>query len=426
MLNNLLNYAKKENVDLEVYLTKNEEISIEYQNEKLINYKLQDIEEYKLKAIIAGAAITCTTLDISDPEKVINNLKDARLLTDELDKDFLATTIDIDEASRCNIEIDPLEIKNNILKLNKEVIEKFPEVFSIRTEFNFEKDEYNIVNTDNVNIRDYNYHGYYLTDIVLKIDDKNVSCDKFVMAKVPDFEVFRDKVLKTIVDTLKRANAKSTVTQKYNIILDNKCVNDILKSFILDFHAANIIKNQSAFSDKLNKKIFSEKITIVEDPTNKELIGTRLFDGEGVKTSFKTIVKNGVFKTELYNKKYAAQDNTESTGNSFGVKNAYILPGKRNVEELFNDLNEGIYIDSLKGLHSGINHLTGDISLQCEGYIIKDGKKCEGLKQIILSTNIFELFKNAKEIANDLEFFGEASGAPSISFLNITIAGKEV
>lgn len=426
MLNNLLNYAKDENIALEVYLTKNDELSIEYQNEKLINYKLQDIEEYKIKALIDGVAITSTTLDISNPQEVIKNLKDARTLTDELDQDSLAAQIYIEKQNRCDIEIDPIEIKNNILELNKEVKERYPEVFSIRTEYNFEKDEYNIVNTNNVDIKDCNYHGYYLSDIVLKIGDKNVSCNKFEMAKVPDFNTFKNKVISTIEDTIKRVDAKSTITKKYNIILDNKCVNDILKTFILDFHAANIIKNQSAFSDKLNKQIFSDKITIVEDPTNEELIGTRLFDGEGIKTSFKKIVENGVFKTKLYNKKYAAKDNTESTGNSFGVKNAYIIPGYKTQEELIIDLNEGILIDELKGLHSGVNHLTGDISLQCEGFEIKDGKKTKGLKLIILSTNVFELFNNVKEIADDLEFFGEASGAPSILFENITIAGKEV
>ena len=59
-------------------------------------------------------------------------------------------------------------------------------------------------------------------------------------------------------------------------------------------------------------------------------------------------------------------------------------------------------IDELKGLHSGVNHLTGDISLQCEGFEIKGGKKTNGLNQIVLTTNIFELFNNVKEIANVL------------------------
>lgn len=426
MINKLLQYAKNENLELEIYSIKNDEISIEYLNKNLVNYKLQDIKEYKLKAIIDGAAVTTTVLDISNPEEVINTLKEARALTDELDNDSLAEQESINVENRNAIDIDILEVKNNLKNLNQELKEKYPSIFSIRSEYNFEKDEYQITNTNGVLLKDFNYHGYYNSDIVLKIEDQNLTCSKFVMAKIPDFEIFKNKLIDKIEDTLKKYNAKSTSTNKYNIILDNKSVYDILNNFALDFHTQNIRKNNSAFASKKDKKIFNKKITIVEDPTNKNLIGTRLFDSEGVKTYYKEIVKGGVFTTELYNKKYAEMDKIKSTGNSYGVRNLYIVPGDITKEELIKSMNDGVYIENLMGLHSGINHLTGDISIQCEGFIIKNGKKTKALNQIILSSNIFELFTNVKEIANDLEFFGSNGGAPSMLIENITIVGKEV
>ena len=117
---------------------------------------------------------------------------------------------------------------------------------------------------------------------------------------------------------------------------------------------------------------------------------------------------------------------TKIAGNSFGIRNMYLVPGEISESDLLKKLNNGFYINNLMGLHSGINHVTGDISLQCEGFVIENGKMTRGLNQVILATNIFELLNNVKEIASDLEFFSSYGGAASILVENITIAGKEV
>ena len=139
----------------------------------------------------------------------------------------------------------------------------------------------------------------------------------------------------------------------------------------------------------------------------------------------KEIIKNGYFITKLYDNKTAIKDKTKSTGNSFGTRNMYIVPGQLNKNELIKELNDGIYITYIEGLHAGIDNTTGDISLQAEGYLIKNGEKEKALNMIILSTNIFELFKNVIEVGNDLEFFSITSGAPSLLIRDITIVGQK-
>lgn len=425
MIEKLLKRAKEEKLDLEIYSIKNNETTIEYLEEKMVNFKIQNIKKYKIKAIVDGIAVEITTLDISSPDDIIEQLKIARKLTDELDEVTLATKEKIELKDRKVLSFDTNEIKNNLKSFNHELKEKYSEVFSIRSEFNFEQDDYEIYNTNGTNLKDSNYHAYYYTDVVLKINEQNLEFYRFLMDKNLDFEKFKRKVEEDLINTLNKVGAKSIVTDKYDILLENKSVYDILNALAMDFHARNISKKQSVFTDKLGEKIFSNKINIVEDPANDKLIGTRLFDDEGVKTYFKKIVDKGVFTTELYDKKYARKDNVKSTGNSYGVRNLYIEPGKKSEDELLEKVEKGIYVEKLLGIHSGINHLTGDMSIQCEGFKIENGKKTIPVNQIVLSTNIFELFGNVKEIANNLEFFGSTGGAPSMLINNITIAGKE-
>ena len=60
---------------------------------------------------------------------------------------------------------------------------------------------------------------------------------------------------------------------------------------------------------KINKTIFSNKISIIEEPTNKLYPGYRLFDDEGTETKEKYIIKNGNLLTYLSNIKEAKLHN---------------------------------------------------------------------------------------------------------------------
>ncbi|NLC48027.1 MAG: TldD/PmbA family protein, partial [Tenericutes bacterium] len=212
---------------------------------------------------------------------------------------------------------------------------------------------------------------------------------------------------------------------KYTIVLKNNCVFSLINRFINLFYAENINKNLSCLKDKLGKKIFSDKITIIEDPTNDSYVGKRLFDDEGTKTFYKEIVKNGVFKTQLYDNKNAIKDNKESTGNSFGVRNMILEKGNISYENIVKKCKNGLLIDDIQGLHAGLNEITGDFSLQAQGYEIKDGKQAKAVKLIILTSNVFEIFSNVVDVCDDLEINSVIGGAPSLLINNISISGSK-
>ena len=65
--------------------------------------------------------------------------------------------------------------------------------------------------------------------------------------------------------------------------------------------------------DYIGKKIFPEHISIVENPDISEGLGTRPFDGEGVKTFTKPIVESGVLDTYLLDTYSAKQLKLKST-----------------------------------------------------------------------------------------------------------------
>ena len=72
-----------------------------------------------------------------------------------------------------------------------------------------------------------------------------------------------------------------------------------------------------------------------------------------------------------------------------------------------------------------MNAKSGNFSLQAAGFMIRNGKKAEPLSLITIAGNLFEMFNNIKEIANNTKLVVRNSAeCPSILFRKMAISGK--
>ena len=241
-----------------------------------------------------------------------------------------------------------------------------------------------------------------------------------------DFSKFDYKELSEVA--VKRAlNKFGTITLTEvpkTCVIENLAFSSLLGAMSNIFSAEAVQKNISKLKGKLNEAVASSIVTLVDDPFLKDGLANSSFDDEGVPTSYKEIIQDGILKTYLYNLKTAYKDGVSSTGN--GIKgsykgtvgissfNLYIKPSNKSFDKVIENIKEGIFITDFAGLHSGLNTISGDFSLAGEGFYIKDGKIDRPLNQITISGNFFELLKNIKDIANDIKFSFSSVGSPSI------------
>ena len=161
----------------------------------------------------------------------------------------------------------------------------------------------------------------------------------------------------------------------------------------------------------------------------------RNFDAEGSPVYTKKLVECGKLNTLLYNLKTAAVAGKETTGNaskagysaSVGISpfTFYLQPGETSEEELLKQAGSGVYINSLGGLHAGADPISGDFSLQSAGFMIENGVKVTAVKSFTVAGNFYELLKNIRTVASNLEMPGMGRfGAPSVLVDGLSIAGK--
>lgn len=88
------------------------------------------------------------------------------------------------------------------------------------------------------------------------------------------------------------------------------------------------------------------------------------------------------------------------------------------------NMQDGLVITEVSGLHAGANPLSGDFSLLSKGYQIKDGIKAGAVEQITVAGNFYKLLMNIRCVGNDLKFLGGSIGSPSVDAGVLVVSGS--
>lgn len=235
-------------------------------------------------------------------------------------------------------------------------------------------------------------------------------------------------------EALERIGGESIDSGDYKVVISNECMAAFLETFSSPFCADIAQKGMSLLKDKEGEIIASDKVTIIDNPLMKDGLSSVGFDDEGVATFKKEVVKNGKLITLLHNLKTAYKQGVKTTGNGFKASysspvsisptNFYIEPGKKSLDEIFNDVKEGLYLTEVAGLHSGANTISGDFSLAAKGFLISNGKKGRAVEEITVAGNFFNLLKDIEEVGSDLKFPMSSIGSPSVVINKLSVAGK--
>ena len=244
--------------------------------------------------------------------------------------------------------------------------------------------------------------------------------------KVEDFNVdmFVDKAVKKAVDKL---DFTKNITENQYVVFNPRAFASLLPKIAGLVSAKAVHDKKTKWKDCLKQKVASDIVSIVDNPWLDGGFASKSYDSEGVPTFYKEIIKDGVLQMFLYNLKTAYKDGVNSTGNAagsgIGVSNFYIKEGIISKDELLKQVNNAVLITNLNGLHAGFNMVSGDFSFGAEGFEVREGKIYKALEQFTVSGNVYQMMKDVKLIANDLEFYGSGFGSSTIAIEGLKISG---
>lgn len=297
-------------------------------------------------------------------------------------------------------------------KMENYLREKCPYVTMTQAEVNVETSRLSIENTSGLHVsRDGHEAVVFCLAVIQKDGDTRQGYYFDFVDNLADVDF--DKLYREAVERpLAMIGAKSCESKPYPVVFENKAFASLLGCFLSMFSGEAVVKKLCLLDGKLGSKVFGDNITLTDNPLLEKSPYSTPFDDEGVATSEKNVVENGVLKTYLHSLKTAAMLGAEPTGNGFKGGNGAISTrpsnlclksGSKSRDELIADIKDGIYITDMMGQHAGVNAESGAFNLQSSGFRIKDGKLAEPVTLIVVSGNIVDLLNNVVEIGTDFE-----------------------
>lgn len=444
LVESLLKKGQEKIEELEVFLIADKSIEVNVFNGEVDKYSIAESGGLSLRGVKDGKMgySYSEKLDESSFEMLINEVIENGKYIDVLDGDEISTGspeyLELD-SYKPKLSDTSMEKKIQFVKsLEKEALALDERVKSVQdlAYHEFQQERY-IYNSKGLKLKDKINGGFvYISVIVKDGDDTKTGLSFRVFSDLE--EVNSKDIAKEAVDNaLSMLGAKPMPSGDYPMVIKNITFADLLEAFSSIISADNAQKGLSLLKGKEGEIIAADTVTIVDNPFYPGGFASRAFDDEGTATREKAVVDKGRLTTLLHTLKTAKKAGLESTGNgsrssykstlTIAPTNLYLDKGNRSLEELFANIDHGVYITDLQGLHSGLNPVSGDFSLSASGYEIMEGKIKRPVNQITIAGNFFEVLKNIEEVGDDLRFGipgVSCFGSPSIKIRTLSLAGE--
>ncbi|NHK30874.1 MAG: TldD/PmbA family protein [Asgard group archaeon] len=240
--------------------------------------------------------------------------------------------------------------------------------------------------------------------------------------------------------------AEKPPSGKMNLVMDPSLVGVFIhEAFGHACEADGIITKSSILHDKLNKKVGVEEISVTDDPTIPGLRGTFTYDSEGTKARLRKLVTNGVLTEYFHTLETATILGLEPNGSGRAMDfkypplarmgNTYVEAGDKTLDELFEIIDEGVYLEKSYGGY--VNPAKGQFMFSAQnGYTVKNGKKDALTQNVSMSGMIMEVLTNTIGVGKDQspafngtcgkggQWVPVTGGGPSLAVKDLVIGGR--
>lgn len=294
--------------------------------------------------------------------------------------------------------------KDSEVEFGKSAIEKIKKEFpsaDVDVRIGYGNGSRTLINSSGINKTE-DYSSYYGYVSAVLVDDEGSRLETgYGLSSTADisFENLPDKVINDFKLAVKRDNLQSG---KLPIIFTPKAFRSMLSIILSGFNAVSHYKQISPFCGKIGKKLFSETLSVIDNPLIENSLYSYAFDDEGVPAREKYIIKEGVVEEIISDVKYASLLKMNPSGNSSrgysslpgaSFSNIIVPSGDQSKDSIVGDIKEGILVDQFLGLGQS-NTITGDFSANLElAYAVKNGEITGRIKDCMVSDNIYNMLK---------------------------------
>lgn len=432
----LLAQASQSAQQAEVLEFREESVSVRYEDRELKKIQTNNTAGVSLRLIKDGRlGSTCGTPPL-DREGMIKQVITSARYGDKVDFSF-PSQASFNKVKTYDKQVAQLSIKE-MCQVGATIIKKINKLApDLAPDISISKDVSRVTMINSNGLKAHYDRTGYAINAGIRIKGSKTSVSKWDLSG--KYFEFPDQKIEDLVNEYRLCeNQHSASTKKMPVIFTSQATWSLLYRVYAAINGDAIYRGISPLGDKVNTKIFDERINIIDNPTMDFGVQTCPCDDEGVPTYQKNIIDKGVLKGFIFDLATAAKTKTKSTGNGFkkgmwgggvstppgpGVANFTLAPGTMPLKDMIKDMKQGIVVDEVIGFHSG-NIIQGEFSMTVGvGYWVEQGVMKARVMDAMVAGNIYDSFNNLVGLGKDVEitFMGYL---PAMYFKEMSVAGK--
>jgi len=222
-------------------------------------------------------------------------------------------------------------------------------------------------------------------------------------------------------------------SRRTTVVLDPFVTAQLLGIIASTLNGEAVVKGRSLFKDRLGEEVAPAFVSLVDDPTNPLAYTATDVDGEGLAARRNMLIDGGVLQMFVHNSYSARRASTVSTGNAVrggfsgtpgvGALALHLQPGTRSQEELIADVDDGLLIQSVQGIHSGVNPISGDFSTGAAGLLIRNGQVAEPVREFTIASTLQRMLLDIGEVGGDVDWLPMRAAGVSLVVNDVTMSG---
>ena len=228
--------------------------------------------------------------------------------------------------------------------------------------------------------------------------------------------------------------ARKADSARLTVVLDPYVTSQLLGVVAEMFSGESVVRGRTPFADRVGELIASPLVHLRDDPLDASSVTAVPVDGEGLATRKVPLIEDGRLTGFLHNAYTARCLGTRSTGSAVrsghrsgpvvGPSSLIPEPGRTSPAQIIGGIQEGLFVREVSGLHSGVNPISGDVSVGVEGTLIRDGELAEPVKEVTIGSTVQRMLVDVVAVGADLRRFPWESAGVTLAISDVMMSGN--
>ncbi len=218
------------------------------------------------------------------------------------------------------------------------------------------------------------------------------------------------------------------------VVLDPRVTSTLLAIVSSALSGEAVIKGRSMFAGRVGEAVADVAVTLVDDPTDIRSFGASAYDAEGLACRRNVLVDAGVLQGFVYDSTSARRAGTSSTASAVrggyattpgaGCRALLLSPGTLGEAEILAAVGEALYVQSVTGVHSGVNPVSGDFSVGAEGLMVRNGEWAEPVREVTIASTLQRMLQSVLHIGLDVEWLPGVAAGQTLAIDAMSLSGS--